>query len=277
MNYYERHIGDYLKDTTHLSLLEHGVYTRLLDLYYTKEAPIARDQAARLIGARSTEELQALNAVLTEFFEDREGSLHQRRCDVEIAKFKDKQSKAKASANARWSRQLSDPGRNANASTTALRTHSEGNATRARPQAPDTRHQTPNTVDPPASRVPPAFAGDPLDGLQTKAPVSPAGVEPKRQKLSRPLKRCPDAFVVTDEMRAWASTATPGVDLDAETAKFRDHEFAKGRSDWLATWRNWIREAMERKASRVSRPSARTSNVVDISKNRSEDYEEVPT
>jgi uncharacterized protein YdaU (DUF1376 family) len=32
VNYYERHIGDYLKDTAHLSLLEHGIYTRLLDV-----------------------------------------------------------------------------------------------------------------------------------------------------------------------------------------------------------------------------------------------------
>ena len=48
MNYYERHIGDYLKDTSHLSLLEHGVYTRLMDVYYTKETGIPKEDAARL-------------------------------------------------------------------------------------------------------------------------------------------------------------------------------------------------------------------------------------
>ena len=46
MNYYKRHIGDYLKDTAHLSLLEHGVYARLLDVYYTRETAIPDDQAA---------------------------------------------------------------------------------------------------------------------------------------------------------------------------------------------------------------------------------------
>ena len=53
MNYYERHIGDYLKDTAHLSLLEHGIYGRLLDIYYTREEPIQEAQVMRLVWARS--------------------------------------------------------------------------------------------------------------------------------------------------------------------------------------------------------------------------------
>ena len=35
----------------------------------------------------------------------------------------------------------------------------------------------------------------------------------------------------------------PLIDLKAETAKFRDHTFSTARSDWPATWRNWIRNA----------------------------------
>jgi hypothetical protein len=68
LNYYERHIGDYLKDTAHLSLLEHGVYGRLLDVYYTRECGIEDGTAARLVGARSKEERSALESVLNEFF-----------------------------------------------------------------------------------------------------------------------------------------------------------------------------------------------------------------
>ena len=84
MNYYKRHIGDYLKDTAHLSLLEHGVYARLLDVYYTRETAIPDDQAARLIGARSKEELSALRAVLGEFFALEDGAWTQQRCEREI-------------------------------------------------------------------------------------------------------------------------------------------------------------------------------------------------
>lgn len=90
MNYYERHIGDYLKDTAHLSLLEHGIYARLLDVYYTREAGLQADEAARLIGARTKEEKDALRSVLTEFF-DFAGGLHtQDRCEREIARYQRK-------------------------------------------------------------------------------------------------------------------------------------------------------------------------------------------
>lgn len=93
MNFYKRHIGDYLKDTAHLSLLEHGVYTRLLDVYYTREAGIPDDQAARLIGARARDELSALKVVLDEFFELVDGTWMQQRCEREI---QDASTKAEA-------------------------------------------------------------------------------------------------------------------------------------------------------------------------------------
>src|SRR5574340_208016 len=41
MNFYKRHLGDYAKHAGHLSMLEHGAYTLLLDRYYTTERPIA--------------------------------------------------------------------------------------------------------------------------------------------------------------------------------------------------------------------------------------------
>jgi uncharacterized protein YdaU (DUF1376 family) len=87
LNYYERHIGDYLKDTAHLSLLEHGIYSRLLDVYYTRETGIEEGVAARLVGARSKEELSALNVVLGEFFKLVDGVWKQSRCDREIERY----------------------------------------------------------------------------------------------------------------------------------------------------------------------------------------------
>jgi uncharacterized protein YdaU (DUF1376 family) len=91
MNYYKRHIGDYLKDTAHLTLIEHGVYARLLDVYYTREGGIPYDQVARLVGARFPEEEAALNSVLHEFFELDDGGLwRQTRCDREIEAMRSK-------------------------------------------------------------------------------------------------------------------------------------------------------------------------------------------
>lgn len=137
MNYYERHIGDYLKDTAHLSLLEHGIYSRLLDVYYTREGAIPVGQVERLIGVRSKDEKAALVNVLGEFFTVDADMLKHRRCDREIARYQDKQRKAKASAEERWAQSK----RNANALPNAMRTHSEGNAL----QSPVTSNQTPVT------------------------------------------------------------------------------------------------------------------------------------
>jgi uncharacterized protein YdaU (DUF1376 family) len=120
VNYYERHIGDYLKDTAHLSLLEHGIYGRLLDVYYVREGAIPVDQAARLVGARSEEEGAALQSVLTEFFTLCGEAWTHKRCEEEIARCQDKTAKAKASAEMRWA--------HTERIAKAMPTHSEGNA-----------------------------------------------------------------------------------------------------------------------------------------------------
>jgi uncharacterized protein YdaU (DUF1376 family) len=87
LNYYERHIGDYTRDTAHLSLLEHGVYSRLLDVYYMRESPLPADQVHRLIGCRTPQDRKAADAVLGEFFKLVDGAWRQSRCDAEIEKF----------------------------------------------------------------------------------------------------------------------------------------------------------------------------------------------
>ena len=137
MNYYERHVGDYLKDTSHLSLLEHGIYGRLLDVYYTRETAIPADQAMRLIGAKSDEEKSAARDVLNEFFQLCDEGYRHKRCDREIERYQSKQAKASASAKSRWSK----PAQQTEGSADAMRTHSEGNAPTH--QTPDTSNQTP--------------------------------------------------------------------------------------------------------------------------------------
>lgn len=86
MNYYERHLGDYAKDTAHLSILEHGVYSLLLDRYYGTEQGIPADQAYRVSRARSDDERAAVDVILGEFFELQDGVWINRRAEEEIAK-----------------------------------------------------------------------------------------------------------------------------------------------------------------------------------------------
>jgi len=127
MHYYEHNIGDYRKDTSHLSLLEHGIYRQLIDTYYLSESPLTKDleKLMRTHSIRSTEEMLSFSNVLNDFFElTEEGYIH-KRCDQTIAEYHGKSEKARASANARWAnKDKVKSKRNAN----AKQTQSEGNA-----------------------------------------------------------------------------------------------------------------------------------------------------
>lgn len=85
---------------------------------------------------------------------------------------------------------------------------------------------------------------------QTKTNKKTPSVSGARKRAAPPRKRCPDDFDPPEPERAKIRAECPDVDLVTEERKFRDHEFARGRSDWLATWRNWMREAQTRAALR---------------------------
>lgn len=95
MNYYEHHLGDYAKDTAHLTMLEHGAYRLLLDRYYGTEQGIPDDQAHRVARARTREEKAAVDAVLAEFFTLEAGVWKNGRAEEEIAKAQVKINAAK--------------------------------------------------------------------------------------------------------------------------------------------------------------------------------------
>ena len=124
MHYYQHNIGDYRKDTSHLSLLEHGIYRQLLDSYYLDEIPLSNYLAKlmRSHSVRTAEEQQSLQNVLTDFFELTEFGYIHKRCEDGIAKFHGKSASARASAMARWSSKHKEVDAN------AIPTQSEGNA-----------------------------------------------------------------------------------------------------------------------------------------------------
>jgi len=100
MHYYSHNIGDYRKDTIHLSLLEHGIYRQLMDSYYLSEKPLPLDHALlmRTHSARSADEMQAVESVLKDFFVPTEDGYIHKRCDVEIEAFHSKSVSARESA-----------------------------------------------------------------------------------------------------------------------------------------------------------------------------------
>ncbi len=103
MNYYRHHIGDYLRDTAHLTVVEDGVYRRLLDLYYMREQPLSPDLSTvcRLIRVRADDERAAVSAVLSEFFAmGDDGCWHQKRADAEIEIAHDAAERARTNGKA---------------------------------------------------------------------------------------------------------------------------------------------------------------------------------
>jgi uncharacterized protein YdaU (DUF1376 family) len=120
LHYYQFNIGDYRRDTTHLSLLEHGVYRQILDTYYLNGGPLEanHEKLMRTHSIRTADEMQAYENVVNDFFAVEGGLLIHKGCDKVIQAFRKKSESASASASARW--KASD--------ANALRPQSEGNA-----------------------------------------------------------------------------------------------------------------------------------------------------
>jgi uncharacterized protein YdaU (DUF1376 family) len=110
MNFYPFHLGDYAAHTRHLSLMEDLAYRRMLDLYYTSEAPLPSDPAkvARLIGMRDY--MQEVTDVLSEFFVKSDAGHTSARCEREIEAYRAKAERAKSANKARWTPKQTDDG-----------------------------------------------------------------------------------------------------------------------------------------------------------------------
>jgi len=107
LHYYTHNIGDYRRDTAHLSLLEHGVYRQLLDQYYLNEEPITLDldKLHRYLSIKTEEEKIALTNVLQDFFIKAEDGYVHKRCDDTIQEYQGKIEKASKAAKIRWGKQ----------------------------------------------------------------------------------------------------------------------------------------------------------------------------
>lgn len=166
MNYIELHLGDYAKDTRHLSLLEHGVYMMLLQIYYGDECPIDDAKKYRLVSARTEEEREAVDTILSEFFTLIDGKWVNARAERELEAYRQRSESARDRANKRWKgnatamqAQCSDtatpqcgeneaPQCHSNAVAMPQQCSSNAKAMHTNHQSPITNHQTPETTTP---------------------------------------------------------------------------------------------------------------------------------
>lgn len=223
MNYYEHHLGDYAKDTLHLTMIEHGAYRLLLDRYYATEQGIPEDQAHRVARARTKEEKQAVDTILSEFFTLDGDVWINERAEEEIQKAKVRIDAAKNNGK-RGGR----PKKNPMGSISETEEKPDGfvlgsiSETQSKAhQAPDTIHQTPY-VNPP-----------PPGGVAAKPPT------PKR------ATQLPPDFTPNDTGVSYAELKRVAIAVELES--FRNWHRAKGTTmkDWQAAWRTWCDKAVE--------------------------------
>jgi len=87
MHYYKRNIGDYHKKAGRLSILQHGVYTLLIDACYDREVFPTLDDALDWVWASSDAEVDAVKFVLKKFFVEDDGFYIQNRIKEDLDKY----------------------------------------------------------------------------------------------------------------------------------------------------------------------------------------------
>lgn len=153
---FDLHIGDYLRDTEDLSLLQHGAYLRLMLWYYSTAKPLPNDleRVYRRVGATSREEKHAVEHVLTEFFRLTNGKWVHKRIEEELAKWNMATQTARNNAQSRWEKFRVN---NNNADADAMQPQCDGNAN------PDASRQ------PVAVSLPPVAVNPPEPARKTRA------------------------------------------------------------------------------------------------------------
>lgn len=201
-------------------MLERGAYRDLLDSYYQSNGRLRSDLPSlfRICGAVMPEEQAAVKQVVAEFFRDAEpGFLKNPRADIELAEqaayFRAQAENGKRGAEKRWGNGRGD----STANGTAIAT----------PLAPPQSGQWPND--------------------------SQSQVHKQESKSCGRATRLPKSWTLPEDWKVWALAEKPqwGEAYILQAAeRFKDHWIAAPRGaklDWLATWRNWIRNTHEPK------------------------------
>lgn len=209
MHYYTHNFGDYAKDAGHLTTLQHGIYRKLMDVYYVTEQPIPVLKAARLAGVSQAE----VDVVLGDFFElSEDGTVwRHKRIDAEIAAYH-----AKAEKNRQNGAKGGRP-KNPGGSDSDTEDDPNGKANRK----PGTKNQQ----DPPK----PPKGGKRERGVTLKTFVANLKGE--------------NAFSPEDPIMEYAdSIKLPAVFLKLAWLEFQARTGdRKVQIDWRATFRNYVR------------------------------------
>jgi uncharacterized protein YdaU (DUF1376 family) len=189
LNYYRRYVGDYLRDTARLSMLEHGAYNLLLDHYYAEELPIPLDmgEVYTMVRAMTPVDRKAVDKVLAKYFSRQADGFHNARADKEIATSKQARTngkghtgKATGGTTGKVTEDVTgQPTEKQTEKPTVLATTEEGGSG----HPPTTNHQPPASTHQPPSKNGSAAARRPRkDGEAKSGPAWEAFTEAYRER-----------------------------------------------------------------------------------------------
>lgn len=290
MIYYQQHIGDYLTETAHLTVLEDGSYRRMIDRYFTTEAPLAADEVAlfRLLRARSDDEKDAVRVILQEFFIPVSEGWRHKRCEDEIAAYRERSAKSADAANRRWNKgagagQLDEaaaavaasPPRQGDliAALTPLPVDLAAEAMELGKSVADVAQVAPMAPNLPVVAaknalillsMPPHCAGiaEPMPTIYhlplTHLPLT-LNQQTRSKAEAASATRLPPGWQPSDEDIAFCQSNRPDLNPHRIADQFRDYWIAQPgvaarKTNWPAVWRNWVRKERGASQGRGSPP-----------------------
>lgn len=226
MNYYRRYVGDYLRDTSRLSMLEHGAYTLMLDYYYADERPLPldKDELYLMVRAMRPDDRRAVDKILATFFKREPDGYHQKRVDHEISVSK------QARAN----------GKGGGRPPTGVQTETETGLVTGSETGEVTETIT-GSGHPPSTNLQP---------LPTNPQKSTASAASERISLSAGF----EWQGITEERKSLWAKAYPAVSLESELAAaavWAMENPANCKSNWGRFIAAWLKRAQDR-APRVN-------------------------
>jgi uncharacterized protein YdaU (DUF1376 family) len=227
VNFYKRFIGDIQAKTGHLSMSEFGAYDRLLDHYYSTEKPIPadKDECYRICRAMSKDERKSVDKVLDRFFDLTPDGYAQSKADEVIAHAQPLIEAARANGK-------------------------KG----GRPRKPKTQQE------------PSGFEKETQQEPSSKA--SQSQISPSLRSGEGSASRLPKPFVLPGDWADFCRQERPDLDPSKVGEKFADYWHGKPgtggkKLDWLATWRNWVREERGDRRAAPAKHSAAAAGIFD--------------
>ena len=215
MYYYQHHIGDFIKSTSRLTDSQAMAYLRLIWLYYDKDGHVINDseQLAFEIGS----DIKTVQMIVKTYFEVNGEYLKHSRCDKELQGYLNKSAGGKKGAESRWKNKVSD----SIPITIPMPTQCNPNAN----QEPITNNQEPVL----STTVAKATKGSRFD-----------------------LQEIPQEWILF--CKTERNDLNPIVIFEG----FKDYWISlagsKGiRSDWFATWRNWVRNQKQGEIKKIEK------------------------